>query len=267
MTTSWEIEISKIFLLWLKGIQTNFCESTHTMTILAVSLNEVECTSQSLVIIPSESAVLNASDIKSLDNRKVRILETFQPPFGSTIIRKSGRDFENYKDDQSTTETTVVFVTDISKSHTVTSQSTPEHVTRVNDISRGHIVASQLTPERVTRVNEISRGRIVTSQSAQEHITSVNDISRNHFNKINHELHDCLWCPCILYALYICCIPALIYMYKSDKRYRENLHQKAKLYANMSSILYGLGFICAIIIYSLIAYSVYYLNFVYKLET
>ena len=93
----------------------------------------------------------------------------------------------------------------------------------------------------------------------------INDISQNSYNRYNHEIHECIWCPCILYSLFICIIPALLYMHKSDKRYNENRLLKAKIYAYISSILFGVGIVFAVAIYALIAVFVYYINFVDKI--
>ena len=108
-------------------------------------------------------------------------------------------------------------------------------------------------------------GQSIDQSECRKSDNCVIDISQNIYNRTNHEIHECLWCPCLLYSLFICCIPALLYMHKSDKRYSDNLHEKAKLYATISSILYCVGLILAIAIYVLIAYFVYYLNFIYKI--
>lgn len=111
----------------------------------------------------------------------------------------------------------------------------------------------------------VCSGKSINQLECRKSDTCVIDISQNVYNKTNHEIHECLWCPCILYSLFICCIPALLYMHKSDKRYSDNLHEKARLYATISSILYCVGLILAIAIYALIAYFVYYLNFICKI--
>ena len=114
-------------------------------------------------------------------------------------------------------------------------------------------------------VKYVYSGHSIDQSECRKGDNCVIDISQNIYNRTNHEIHECLWCPCILYSLFICCIPALLYMHKSDKRYSDNLHEKAKLYATISSILYCVGLILAIAIYVLIAYFVYYLNFIYKI--
>lgn len=144
--------------------------------------------------------------------------------------------------------------------------SVENNVANISKVSTFHLVNYQLIPRKDNSLQiDIYKNQPVSGQSAsRDSGKNVTDISKNHFNKINHEIHDCLWCPCILYALFICSVPALLYMHKSDKRYQENILHKAKLYARIATFLYGLGFASAIIIYFLIGYFVYYLNFMYK---
>ena len=90
----------------------------------------------------------------------------------------------------------------------------------------------------------------------------VIDLDQNSFNRLNHTFHECLWCPCILYACFICMIPAVLYMQKSDKLYCDSLLLKAKLYASISTLLFGIGLLVGVGFYFSIGCLVYYINFV-----
>ena len=90
----------------------------------------------------------------------------------------------------------------------------------------------------------------------------VIDLDQNSFNSWNHTFHECLWCPCILYACFICMIPAVLYMQKSDEQYCDSLLLKAKLYAGISTLLFGIGLLVGVVFYFSIGCLVYYINFV-----
>ena len=88
------------------------------------------------------------------------------------------------------------------------------------------------------------------------------DLDRNSFNSWNHTFHECIWCPCILYACFICMIPAVLYMQKSDELYSDSFLPKAKLYASISTLLFGIGLLVGVVFYFSIGWLVYYINFV-----
>ena len=90
----------------------------------------------------------------------------------------------------------------------------------------------------------------------------VIDLGQNSFNRWNHTFHECLWCPCILYACFICMIPAVLYMQKSDELYCDSLLLKAKLYAGISTLLFGIGLLVGVFFYFSVGCFVYYINFV-----
>ncbi|XP_045191040.2 uncharacterized protein LOC123547860 [Mercenaria mercenaria] len=77
----------------------------------------------------------------------------------------------------------------------------------------------------------------------------VIDVTKNVYNKYNYRIHTCIWCPCLLFFVFIFCIPAVIYMHKSDKCYHVNDLDEASFYGRISTVLYVCGLLAALLFY------------------
>ena len=75
------------------------------------------------------------------------------------------------------------------------------------------------------------------------------DVSKNEYNKINYKIHTCIWFPCLLFFVFIFCIPAVIYMHKCDKYHHLNNPDEASFYGRISTILYISGLLAALLFY------------------
>lgn len=76
----------------------------------------------------------------------------------------------------------------------------------------------------------------------------------NPYNDINHKFHSALHCPCYLFAFYMCCVPAVLFMEKSDKEYIRGNEKLALIYGERSTKLFFVGAILGLLLLILIAY-------------
>lgn len=99
-----------------------------------------------------------------------------------------------------------------------------------------------------------------TDKSKNIHVENVVDVSKNVFNKLNHQIHTCMWCPCLLFFVYIFCVPAMFYMDKSDKYFHKQDFNEAYFYGKMSTFLYICGFLAALLFYCALGLFVMYFS-------
>lgn len=100
----------------------------------------------------------------------------------------------------------------------------------------------------------------INKQSKLAKYDEVADVSKNVYNKLNHKIQTCMWCPCLLFFVFIFCVPALFYMHKSDKFYHRQCLKKAYMYGKMSTVLFCCGLLTAVIFYSALLLFVAYLS-------
>ena len=83
------------------------------------------------------------------------------------------------------------------------------------------------------------------------------DRGQNGYNSLNHEIHQCLWCPCLLYFVFIFCLPAVYFMHKSDDSYHKSDTKKSRRYALTATLSYVIGFLLTIAFYAVLGWIVY----------
>ncbi|KAK3593078.1 hypothetical protein CHS0354_038104 [Potamilus streckersoni] len=118
------------------------------------------------------------------------------------------------------------------------------------------VLADEETPHNIVQ-NDIPEFTI-TKKCDREAIVDVTANKHNHWNR---EIHDCLWCPCIFYFVFICCMPALLLMHKSDVEFRKGRDSTARYYAMCSSIFYAIGLVlwlgcCAMMITWVVVFAI-----------
>ncbi|KAL3863448.1 hypothetical protein ACJMK2_005202 [Sinanodonta woodiana] len=86
------------------------------------------------------------------------------------------------------------------------------------------------------------------------------DLRANKHNHCNREMHDCLWCPCIFYFMFLFCIPAMLLMQFSDTAFQKGEDSKAKRYATCSTMLYVLGLALSITFYATMVLLIMHFN-------
>ncbi|GAB1607728.1 hypothetical protein Ahia01_001056700 [Argonauta hians] len=89
----------------------------------------------------------------------------------------------------------------------------------------------------------------ISRMESDSSCSSTTRILENPYNNINYKIHSFLWCPC-MFLFYICCCPAVFFMSKSDNLYKENYPDKSKSYAKISTVLYILGTVFALLFYT-----------------
>ncbi|KAK3593077.1 hypothetical protein CHS0354_038102 [Potamilus streckersoni] len=88
---------------------------------------------------------------------------------------------------------------------------------------------------------------------------AIVDLAANTHNRWNRTIHDYLWCPFVLYFVFVCCAPAILIMHKSDIAFRKGRDSEARQWAICSSILYGIGLVLTLAFYA----TIFTLVFVY----
>ena len=63
----------------------------------------------------------------------------------------------------------------------------------------------------------------------------------NRPNRLNHQLHDVAWFPLCFPFVFLCCLPAMLYMRKSDEKFAEGHLKTAGRYRIISTTLYAIG--------------------------
>lgn len=74
-----------------------------------------------------------------------------------------------------------------------------------------------------------------------------NHIAPNPYNKINHRFHSTLQCPCFLFFFFLCCLPAVHLMQKSDRQFMDGNHRRAKKYGTVSTFCYIVGSVLGVL--------------------
>lgn len=80
-------------------------------------------------------------------------------------------------------------------------------------------------------------------------------IAPNPYNKINHRFHSTLQCPCFLFFFFLCCLPAVHMMQKSDHSFKDGNNRRAKNYGKASTLFYIFGSIIGV---AFLAISIYF---------
>ncbi|XP_060604587.1 uncharacterized protein LOC132757348 [Ruditapes philippinarum] len=89
--------------------------------------------------------------------------------------------------------------------------------------------------------------------------SSSNPLKQHHivpnpFNKINHRFHSTLQCPCFLFFFFLCCLPAVHLMQKSDRSFKNGNNRSAKNFGKFSTFFYLLGSIIGVAFLSISIY-------------
>lgn len=63
----------------------------------------------------------------------------------------------------------------------------------------------------------------------------------NPFNRLNQRCHSTLQCPCCLFFCFLCCLPALFFMSRSDYEFDFGSLAKAKRYGRWTTTAYVVG--------------------------
>ena len=81
----------------------------------------------------------------------------------------------------------------------------------------------------------------------------------NPFNLLNQRCHGTLQCPCCLFFCFLCCLPALFLMSRSDDEFDYGSVVKAKRYGRWSTMAYVVGAVVAtgLIVASVVAAVVF----------
>lgn len=91
--------------------------------------------------------------------------------------------------------------------------------------------------------------------------TTASDVLKQHqivpnpHNKYNHRFHSALQCPCCLFFFFLCCLPAVHFMQKSDSMFKTGNNRKAKTFGKASTGLYVIGTIVGV---AFLAVSIYF---------
>lgn len=80
-------------------------------------------------------------------------------------------------------------------------------------------------------------------------------IMPNPYNKINHRFHSTLQCPCFLFFFFLCCLPAVHMMQKSDRFFKRGNNRGAKNYGKASTFFYIIGSVLGV---AFLAVSIYF---------
>ncbi|KAL3864031.1 hypothetical protein ACJMK2_005743 [Sinanodonta woodiana] len=72
-------------------------------------------------------------------------------------------------------------------------------------------------------------------------------INPNPYNRINQKFHSTLQCPCFLFFFFLCCLPGLYYMQRSDIKYKSGEKETARMLGRRATIFFATGSIVGII--------------------
>lgn len=102
--------------------------------------------------------------------------------------------------------------------------------------------------------------RVAGHPSVCSSTSTASMIQSNPYNVWNHKLHDTMWCSCCMYFFLICCIPAVIYMEKSDSAHKLLDDKRTMIYGKFSTILFVIGGISALLVYAALFFIVIYVS-------
>ncbi|KAK3595818.1 hypothetical protein CHS0354_014637 [Potamilus streckersoni] len=78
-------------------------------------------------------------------------------------------------------------------------------------------------------------------------VTPDYQINPNPYNWINQKFHSTLQCPCFLFFFFLCCLPGIYYMQRSDIKYKRGEKETARMLGIRATIFFATGSIVGII--------------------
>ncbi|KAH3788962.1 uncharacterized protein LOC127840847 [Dreissena polymorpha] len=76
----------------------------------------------------------------------------------------------------------------------------------------------------------------------------------NPHNKINQRFHSTLQCPCFLFFFFLCCLPAVHFMQRSDIQFKKGNVTRAMNYGKLSTAFYVIGSVVGLAFLSVAIY-------------
>lgn len=145
---------------------------------------------------------------------------------------------------------------------TITRQARRSTLRRTNSPAGG----AQSQYEWVQNHGYDSFGTQNTRSSVRSTFSSKSDKSLipNPYNGLNYKIHSALLCPGCMYFFFICCLPGIYYMERSDKEYASENHELARSLARRANIFFVAGFLMSLLTLAItiIVITIYTVNVV-----